>query len=122
MDSPLGALESRRLLAAGMLDLTFAGDGTADFSGESVALLATTSDHHILAVESTGDTSARLWRLTRKGIVDITFGGGDGNVDLADTIFFDSTALSPWMLPTGGSPLPTPIAFASLQLMDRQGA
>jgi Ca2+-binding RTX toxin-like protein len=84
------ALEPRRLFTAGMHDPTFAGDGTAEFSGDLIELLATTPDHHILAVVRTGDNTATLWRLTRQGLVDTTFGGGDGNVELPDTTFFES--------------------------------
>ena len=85
---PVESLESRRLLSAGDLDLSFGGDGkvTTDLSGsqleEGWAVAVQGDDKVVVAgqVRRPGDLYGDMLvaRYNPDGTLDTTFGGGDG--------------------------------------------
>src|SRR4051812_19498158 len=90
------SLESRRLLSAGDLDVTFAGNGklTTDWSAAG----ATNDFVRDVAVQNDGKILVLLGqdlvRYNADGTKDLAFGGGDGMADVFFGLFPDAFAMA----------------------------
>src|SRR2546429_4387989 len=88
------SLESRRLLSAGALDLTFSGDGRANIvlSGGATMIakdVAVQSDGKVVVVGTTAGTPAHQFvvaRFNADGTQDMSFGPGGGGVNLTPAL------------------------------------
>src|SRR4051812_38713801 len=87
MASAFELLEPRRLFSAGFIDRTFGDNGTVVLAPAQAGTVqelwqVVQTPHGSLLALVRDNSTHTLWKLTSNGQIDMTFGGGDGNVDV----------------------------------------